>query len=70
VSEEVYDELLTINAKFPYFTFAKRGKRRLTFVANLLGIPMIGTYAASKAALLRTRSLARELLRGRFASTR
>ncbi|MBB6634749.1 SDR family oxidoreductase [Cohnella thailandensis] len=71
VTEEVYDELLTINAKGPYFTVQKlvpllregSGVVLTTSVANVLGIPMISAYAASKAALRSmTRSLARELL--------
>lgn len=71
MNEEVYDELLTINAKGPYFTVQKlapllsegSGVVLTTSVANVLGIPMISAYAASKAALRSmTRSLARELL--------
>ncbi|GIO15819.1 short-chain dehydrogenase [Cohnella xylanilytica] len=71
VTEEVYDELLAINAKGPYFTVQKlapllnegSGVVLTTSVANVLGIPMISAYAASKAALRSmTRSLARELL--------
>jgi len=71
MSEEVYDELLTVNAKGPYFTVQKlapllsvgSGVVLTTSVANVLGIPMISAYAASKAALRSmTRSLARELL--------
>ncbi|OPH48134.1 short-chain dehydrogenase [Paenibacillus ferrarius] len=71
MSEEVYDELLTINAKGPYFTVQKlapllsegSGVVLTTSVVNVLGIPMISAYAASKAALRSmTRSLARELL--------
>ncbi|MFE6076502.1 SDR family oxidoreductase [Paenibacillus sp. NPDC057886] len=71
MSEEVYDELLTINAKGPYFTVQKlapllnagSGVVLTTSITNVLGIPMISAYAASKAALRSmTRSLARELL--------
>ncbi|MET3548404.1 NAD(P)-dependent dehydrogenase (short-subunit alcohol dehydrogenase family) [Paenibacillus favisporus] len=71
VTEEVYDEVLAINAKGPYFTVQKlvpllnegSGVVLTTSVANVLGIPMISAYAASKAALRSmTRSLARELL--------
>jgi len=71
MSEQVYDELLTVNAKGPYFTVQKlapllgsgSGVVLTTSVANVLGIPMISAYAASKAALRSmTRSLARELL--------
>lgn len=69
--EEVYDELLTINAKGPYFTVQKlapllnagSGVVLTTSITNALGIPMISAYSASKAALRSmTRSLARELL--------
>lgn len=71
MSEQVYDELLTVNAKGPYFTVQKlapllsagSGVVLTTSVANVLGIPMISAYAASKAALRSmARSLARELL--------
>ncbi|MDP1509388.1 SDR family oxidoreductase [Paenibacillus sp. CMAA1739] len=71
MTEEVYDELLSINAKGPYFTVQKlvpmlnagSGVVLTTSVVNVLGIPMISAYAASKAALRSmTRSLARELL--------
>lgn len=59
MSEDVYDELLTVNAKGPYFTVQKlvpllnagSGVVLTTSVANILGIPMISAYAASKAAL-------------------
>ncbi|MDP4097957.1 SDR family oxidoreductase [Paenibacillus sp. P96] len=71
MTEEVYDELLTINTKGPYFTVQKltpllnagSGVVLTTSITNVLGIPMISAYAASKAALRSmTRSLARELL--------
>ncbi|GAA4831417.1 SDR family oxidoreductase [Paenibacillus vulneris] len=71
VTEEAYDEILAINTKGPYFTVQKlvpllnegSGVVLTTSVANVLGIPLISTYAASKAALRSiTRSLARELL--------
>ncbi|GAA4829020.1 SDR family oxidoreductase [Paenibacillus vulneris] len=71
MSEDVYDELHTINAKGPYFTVQKlapllnegSGVVLTTSITNVLGIPMISAYAASKAALRSmTRSLARELL--------
>ena len=71
MTEEVDDELLTVNAEGPYFTvqtlaplLARGGGVVLTTsVSNVLGIPMISGYAASKAALRSmTRSLARELL--------
>jgi NAD(P)-dependent dehydrogenase (short-subunit alcohol dehydrogenase family) len=70
-SEELFDELLTINAKGPYFTVQKlapllaegSGVVLTTSVANVLGVPALSAYAASKAALRSmTRSLARELL--------
>lgn len=70
-SEELFDELLTINAKGPYFAVQKlapllaegSGVVLTTSVANVLGAPMLSAYAASKAALRSmTRSLARELL--------
>ena len=70
-SEELYDEVLAVNAKGPYFTVQKlapllapgSGVVLTTSVANVLGIPMISAYAASKAALRSmTRTLARELL--------
>lgn len=69
--EELYDEILAVNAKGPYFTVQKlaplirpAGSVVLTTsVANMKGLPMISAYAASKAALRSmTRSLARELL--------
>lgn len=70
-TEEAYDEMLAVNAKGPYFTVQKfvpllapgSGVVFTTSVANVLGIPMISAYAASKAALRSvTRTLARELL--------
>jgi NAD(P)-dependent dehydrogenase (short-subunit alcohol dehydrogenase family) len=70
-SEELFDQLLTINAKGPYFTVQKlapllaegSGVVLTTSVANVLGLPMLSAYAAGKAALRSmTRSLARELL--------
>jgi NAD(P)-dependent dehydrogenase (short-subunit alcohol dehydrogenase family) len=70
-SEELYDQLFTINAKGPYFTVQKlvplldagSGVVLTTSVVNVKGIPMLSAYAASKAALRSmTRSLARELL--------
>lgn len=70
-SEEVFDEIMTINAKGVYFTAqqlaplmpAGSGIVLTTSVANVLGIPMISAYAASKAAVRSmARSLARELL--------
>lgn len=71
MTEEVYDELLTVNAKGPYFTVQKlapllnagSGVVLTTSITNVVGIPMISAYASSKAALRSmTRSLARELL--------
>lgn len=71
VTEEVYDELLAINTKGPYFTVQKlapllaegSGVVLTTSVANVKGLPMVSVYAASKAALRSmTRGLARELL--------
>ncbi|GAB3564964.1 SDR family oxidoreductase [Amycolatopsis endophytica] len=70
-SEELYDEIQRVNAKGPYFTVQKlaplltsgAGIVLTTSVANVLGLPMLSAYAASKAALRSmTRSLARELL--------
>ncbi|WP_443333787.1 SDR family NAD(P)-dependent oxidoreductase [Streptomyces sp. CB02923] len=70
-SEELYDQLLAINAKGPYFTVQKlapllaegSGVVLTTSAVNVLGLPMLSAYAAGKAALRSmTRSLARELL--------
>ncbi|MFL4909204.1 SDR family oxidoreductase [Streptomyces sp. MMS24-I2-30] len=70
-SEELYDQLLTINAKGPYFTVQKlapllaegSGVVLTTSAVNVLGLPLLSAYAASKAALRSmARSLARELL--------
>ena len=71
MTEDVYDELFTVNAKGPYFTVQKlapllaegSGVVLTTSVANNLGIPLISAYSASKAALrAMTRGMARELL--------
>src|SRR5699024_6583411 len=71
VSEAVYDDVFAINTKGPYFTvqrlapFLEQGAGVVltTSVSNVLGIPLISAYAASKAALRSmTRGLARELL--------
>ena len=71
MTEQVYDNLFTINAKGAYFTVQKlvpllsegSGVVLTTSVANVKGLPMVSAYAASKAALRSmTRSLARELL--------
>ena len=70
-TEELYDRVLATNAKGAYFTVQKlapllgegSGVVLTTSVANVLGVPMISAYAASKAAVRSmTRSLARELL--------
>ncbi|MTD55510.1 glucose 1-dehydrogenase [Amycolatopsis pithecellobii] len=70
-TEELFDQLLTINAKGPYFTVQKlaplmtegSGVVITTSVSNMLGMPMLSVYSASKAALRSmTRTLARELL--------
>jgi len=70
-TEETYDEIHTINAKGPYFTVQKlapllskgSGVVLTTSIVNVVGLPMLSAYAASKAALRSmTRSLARELL--------
>lgn len=69
--EELFDELLSINAKGPYFTVQKltpvlaegSGVVLTTSVANTLGLADVSAYAASKAALRSmTRTLAKELL--------
>ncbi|MFI1831732.1 SDR family oxidoreductase [Streptomyces olivaceoviridis] len=69
--EELFDQLLAVNVKGPYFTVQKLapllaeggGVVFTTSVANVLGLPMLSAYAAGKAAVRSmTRSLARELL--------
>lgn len=71
VTEEAYDQVLSVNAKGAFFTVQKlaplmsegSGVVFITSVANSLGIPQISAYAASKAALRSmARSLAGELL--------
>ncbi|WP_026792509.1 SDR family oxidoreductase [Pleomorphomonas oryzae] len=71
MTEAVYDEVLTVNAKGPYFTVQKLAPLIAeggavvvtTSVVNEMGYPMISAYSASKAALRSmVRSLARELL--------
>ena len=71
VTEAMYDELLAVNTKGAYFTVQKLASLMIegsavvfiTSVANMLGIPMISAYSASKAALRSmARSMARELL--------
>lgn len=70
-SEKLFDQLLAVNAKGPYFTVQKlaplmsegSGVVLTTSVANVLGLPTLSAYAATKAAVRSmTRSLARELL--------
>lgn len=70
-SEAVYDELLAVNAKGPYFTAQRLAPLMTeggavvftTAVANVKGVPMVSAYSAAKAALRSmTRTLARELL--------
>jgi NAD(P)-dependent dehydrogenase (short-subunit alcohol dehydrogenase family) len=71
MDEAAYDELLTVNAKGPYFAAQKLAPLMpegssvvlTTSIVNVKGVPMVSAYAASKAALRSmTRSLARELL--------
>ncbi|WP_197379270.1 SDR family oxidoreductase [Mycolicibacterium mengxianglii] len=71
LTEEMYDEVLTVNTKGPYFTVQKlapllnegSGVVLTTSVVNVMGMAGMSAYAASKAALRSlTRSLARELL--------
>jgi NAD(P)-dependent dehydrogenase (short-subunit alcohol dehydrogenase family) len=70
-AEAVYDEVLTVNAKGPYFTVQKLAPLMTegsavvltTSVANVKGLALNSVYSASKAALRSmARSLARELL--------
>jgi len=71
MTEAVYDGLFDVNTKGSYFTIQKLAPLIanggavvvITSIANVMGIPMISAYAASKAALRSmVRSLARELL--------
>ncbi|WNV86397.1 SDR family oxidoreductase [Umezawaea sp. Da 62-37] len=71
MTEEVYDDLFAVNAKGPYFTVQKlapllssgSGVVLTTSIVNVLGVPSISAYAASKAALRSmVRGMARELL--------
>lgn len=71
MTESVYDEVFTVNTKGSYFTVQKLAPLITdggavvvtTSVADVLGIPMISAYSASKAALRSmVRGLARELL--------
>lgn len=70
-SEKMYDEIMVVNAKGPYFTVQKlapllvegSGVVLTTSALKVIGYPMVSVYAASKAALRSmTGSLARELL--------
>ncbi|GLY99031.1 SDR family oxidoreductase [Actinoplanes sp. NBRC 103695] len=70
-TEEVYDAIFAANAKGPYFTLQRllpllaegSGVVLTTSVANELGLPDLGVYSASKAALRSmARTWARELL--------
>ncbi|WP_394437435.1 SDR family oxidoreductase [Streptomyces sp. SGAir0957] len=70
-SEELFNQLMAVNTKGPYFTVQKlapllaegSGVVLTTSVANVLGLPMLSAYAAGKAAVRSmTRSMARELL--------
>jgi NAD(P)-dependent dehydrogenase (short-subunit alcohol dehydrogenase family) len=71
VTEEVYDEMLNLNAKGPYFIVQKlvplmpEGSSVVftTSIANVKGMPSLSAYGAAKAALRSlTRSLAAELM--------
>lgn len=71
VTEEVYDEMLNLNAKGPYFIVQKlvplmrQGSSVVftTSLANMKAVPALSAYGAAKAALRSmTRSLAGELL--------
>ena len=71
MNEEVYDEMLNLNAKGPYFIVQKlapvmpEGSSVVftTSMANVKGMPHLSAYGAAKAALRQiTRSLAAELL--------
>lgn len=71
MTEEMYDEVLAVNAKGPYFTVQRlaplmssgSGVVLTTSVINVRGFPLTGAYAASKAALRSmTRTLAGELM--------
>ena len=66
MTEEVYDEMLDLNAKGPFFIVQKLAPLMpegsavvlTTSIANVKGMPMLSAYGAAKAAL---RSLARTL---------
>ncbi len=71
VTEELYDEMLNLNARGPYFIVQKLAPLMpegssvvfTTSIANVKGMPNMSAYGASKAALRAiTRSLAAELL--------
>jgi NAD(P)-dependent dehydrogenase (short-subunit alcohol dehydrogenase family) len=71
VSEELYDELMAVNAKAAFFTAQKLvpvikdggAIVVITSIVNVVGVEMISIYSAAKAALRSmVRSLARELL--------
>ena len=71
MTEEVYDEMLNLNAKGPYFIVQKLAPLMpegssvvfTTSIANVKGMPSNSAYGAAKAALRAiTRSLAAELL--------
>jgi len=71
VDEKLYDEMLNLNAKGPYFIVQKLAPLMpegssvvfTTSIANVKGMPNLSAYGAAKAALRAlTRSLAAELL--------
>jgi len=71
VTEEIYDEMLNLNAKGPYFIVQKlvplmpEGSSVVftTSIANVKGMPNLSAYGAAKAALRAlTRSIAAALL--------
>ena len=71
MTEEVYDEMLDLNAKGPYFIVQKLAPLMpegssvvfTTSIANVKGMPSNSAYGAAKAALRAiTRSLATELM--------
>jgi NAD(P)-dependent dehydrogenase (short-subunit alcohol dehydrogenase family) len=71
VTETVYDEMLNLNAKGPYFIVQKLAPLMpegssvvfTTSIANVKAVPTLSAYGAAKAALrAMTRSIAAELL--------
>ena len=71
MTEEVYDDMLNLNAKGPYFIVQKLAPLMpagssvvfTTSIANVKGMPELSAYGAAKAALrAMTRSIAAELL--------